>query len=150
MRRVTYVSWSATGHEVKVSELCRSAHVRDGFLVIVKDDPAGGRMEVGYPAATLREYRVQEEPATPAPPPPRMDAHPNDFSVLMSEVLDRWVEVAKANHVSVGHRPELVGWECWNTFHTKDVLAMVEDAARKLADRSAQGNPPGQSAPETP
>lgn len=48
----------------------------------------------------------------------------------MSDVLDGWIEGAKANHEALGHRGETD--PCWERFGPEDIRRMIEDAANEV------------------
>jgi hypothetical protein len=46
--------------------------------------------------------------------------------------LDGWIESARENHQSMGHRGENTGDECWRSFAPQDIRDMVDGVARQF------------------
>lgn len=51
---------------------------------------------------------------------------------VVLQALDSWIDGAKENHESMGHRNENTGEECWRTFAPDDIRRMINDAATEL------------------
>lgn len=88
-------------------------------------------------ADQLREMLKHDEPATATAPTAPITGYigkPIDSAVMLDN-LAGWIEGAKENHEASEHHDEVQ--PCWSRFYTSDIRAMIADAERETAERSA-------------
>lgn len=92
-------------------------------------------VQSGRPAE--RPTELERALATKTQAPASDLAAPPEALVVMSNMLDSWVEGARANHEGLGHRGENIGEECWRSFAVEDIRKMIADAAAELREQGS-------------
>lgn len=101
------------------------------------------RSESGQPPIMVLAKPGEVQPEPPEPAPPGVVDRGGVLGVAgqrgayralkrVLDVLDGWIDGAKANHDALEHRGESTGDECWTRFHPDDIRNMVNDAAREV------------------